>query len=276
VIGLFVGLVPVCLDARPELGFMAFAASLKQEVVGALAHQDLPFEQLMQQASPAQRRARLYQALFSYQDVRERTGHWGPLQQEAIALSERGLTDDLGLWLLERNAGLEGDLVYNTHLYTEATVIAFRQRFLDTLAAIATRPDATLADLTAGASVAAQSHARDAADGAAALLQPEQAQLAQLWASAIGIDVNEIRGGDNFFDLGGDSLLAMRVMQQAEELLGLRTEPRRYVFENLMQLATRTAPAGSAAPAALPASTAAPAPARGLLGRVKSLWARRS
>ena len=273
VIGLFVGLVPVNLDAQPALGFVAFAASLKQEVIGALAHQDLPFEQLMLQASPAQRRARLYQALFSYQDVRERTGHWGPLQQEAIALSERGLTDDLGLWLLEHDAGLQGDLVYNTHLYTADTVIAFRQRFLDMLAAVATRPDATLAELAAGAAVvAARSASRDDGDDAS-LLQPEQAQLAQLWASAIGIDVNDIRGSDNFFDLGGDSLLAMRVIQQAEELLGLRTEPRRYVFENLMQLATRAAPAGNAEAAESPPP---PAPARGLFGRMKSLWGRRS
>ena len=62
-------------------------------------------------------------------------------------------------------------------------------------------------------------------------------QLAQIWASVIGIDVNEIRASDNFFDLGGDSLLVLRAIQQTEQALGYRVDPRRYLFENLGQIA---------------------------------------
>jgi amino acid adenylation domain-containing protein len=84
--------------------------------------------------------------------------------------------------------------------------------------------------------------------GARPLLQPEQAQLAQLWASAIGLDVNDIHSGDNFFALGGHSVLAMHVIQQAEELLGLRTEPSRYLSETLAQLAVHPKHAGTQTP----------------------------
>ncbi|MDM0146237.1 non-ribosomal peptide synthetase [Variovorax sp. J2P1-31] len=96
------------------------------------------------------------------------------------------------------------------------------------------------------------------------LLQPEQAQLAQLWASAIGLDVNDIHSGDNFFALGGHSVLAMRVIQQAEELLGLRTEPSRYLSETLAQLAVH------------PRHAAAQTPVRRLLARLRALpfWKR--
>lgn len=96
------------------------------------------------------------------------------------------------------------------------------------------------------------------------LLQPEQAQLAQLWASAIGLDVNDIHSGDNFFALGGHSVLAMHVIQQAEELLGLRTEPSRYLSETLAQLAAH------------PQRTAAQTPVRRLLARLRALpfWKR--
>ncbi|WP_431276766.1 acyl carrier protein [Variovorax ureilyticus] len=65
-----------------------------------------------------------------------------------------------------------------------------------------------------------------------------------MWASQLGIDVNDIRASDNFLDLGGDSLLAMRVIQQAEQALGFRVEPRRYVFETLGQLAIAPRHAG--------------------------------
>jgi hypothetical protein len=47
------------------------------------------------------------------------------------------------------------------------------------------------------------------------LLDPEHAQLALIWADVIGIDVHDIRASDNFFDLGGDSLLVLRAVQQA-------------------------------------------------------------
>ena len=105
------------------------------------------------------------------------------------------------------------------------------------------------------------------------LLLPEQAQLAQIWASSLSIDVNDIRATDNFFDLGGDSLLAMRIIQQAEQALGFRVEPRRYVFENLGQLAVAEAGIKVDPLAAPPAEKAEPAK-RGLLGRVLG-WGRK-
>jgi acyl carrier protein len=107
-----------------------------------------------------------------------------------------------------------------------------------------------------------------------ALLLPEQAQLAQLWASTLGIDVNDIRSTDNFFDLGGESMQAMRIVQQAEQVLGFRVEPRRYVFENLGQLAT--AELGTPIdPSAAPFGTERAPVKRGLLGRVLG-WGRKN
>jgi non-ribosomal peptide synthetase component F len=280
VMGFFVGLVPVLLEARPELSFTDFAAALRADMTGALAHQDLPFQHLTQQASTAQRRAGLYQAVFSFQDTRERQRHWGPLAHDMVMLFQKGLTDDLGLWLLDRPTGLEGFFVYNASLYSAATAAAFRQNFVDILAAVAARPTTRLGELAQPAAILAQASAAQAAPAPApvasttALLQPEQARLAQLWASALDIDVNEIRPDDNFFDLGGDSLMAMRVVQHSQEVLGHRVEPRRYVFESLAQLAAKPA-AVPTAPGTL-ASADAPAPARvGLLGRMFQGWGRK-
>ena len=104
------------------------------------------------------------------------------------------------------------------------------------------------------------------------LLLPEQAKLAQIWASALAVDVNDIRANDNFFDLGGDSLLAMRVVQQAEQVMGFRVEPRRYVFESLGQLAS--AAAGTAIEAVSAQAADSGAKRGGLLGRVLG-WGRK-
>jgi len=96
------------------------------------------------------------------------------------------------------------------------------------------------------------------------LLLPEQAKLAQVWAGMIGIDVNDIRPTDNFFDLGGDSLLAIAAIDEAGRVLGFRVEAKRYVFETLAQLAVNQAPAtAAAAPESIPEK-------RGLFGRMKA------
>jgi acyl carrier protein len=110
------------------------------------------------------------------------------------------------------------------------------------------------------------------------LLNPEHAPLAQIWATVIGIDVDDIRASDNFFDLGGDSLLVLRAVQQAAQTLGHRVEPRRYLFENLGQIASsaRSVPEGVPSDLAeLTAGTAATAQRGGLLSRTFGSWLRK-
>ena len=84
--------------------------------------------------------------------------------------------------------------------------------------------------------------------------------------------MNEIRPDETFFDLGGDSLLAMRVIQQAEQVMGFRVEPRRYVYETLAQLSSAaTGTAIDPMEAMMPEKETK----RGLLGRVFSGWSRK-
>ncbi|MDM0105327.1 amino acid adenylation domain-containing protein [Variovorax sp. J22R24] len=270
IMGLFIGLAPVMLDAKKELRFLDFALGVKQELIGVLAHQDLPFEQVMEQASPEQRRAGGYQAAFSFQDTHERQRKWGPLMHEMIPLLQKGLTDNLGLWLLDRPSGVEGAFVYNSSLYARETALALRQAFLDTLAAVANHPNATLADLSSGWARTTLAQKNQAPAAPMALLPPEQARLAQIWASALGIDVDDIRARDNFFDLGGDSLRVMGVIEQAAQTFGFRVQPRRYVFETLAQLVSAPAAAEDDVQAAMPSNRP------GLLRRVFSGWGRRT
>jgi len=86
------------------------------------------------------------------------------------------------------------------------------------------------------------------------------------------IQLSDIQPSDNFFDLGGDSLLAMRVIQLAEQALGFRTAPRRYVFETLGQLASREAASNLGEVANGGGTKRKDAPGRSLLGRMFSGW----
>ncbi|MES1265233.1 MAG: acyl carrier protein, partial [Variovorax sp.] len=94
--------------------------------------------------------------------------------------------------------------------------------------------------------------------------------LAGVWADLLGLDAAQIQPGDNFFDLGGSSLLAMRAVAEGEQKLGLKIDPRRYVYESLRQLAAPAAAVVEAPKAEEPK----PAPAKsrlfGMFGRGKS------
>ena len=69
--------------------------------------------------------------------------------------------------------------------------------------------------------------------------------LARIWAELLGVSTQQIESGDNFFDLGGNSLLVMRAVSEAQQQLGLDTDPRRYVYETLQQLSDGARPAAA-------------------------------
>jgi acyl carrier protein len=93
--------------------------------------------------------------------------------------------------------------------------------------------------------------------------------LARLWAELLGLDAAQIQPGDNFFDLGGSSLLAMRAVSEGESRLGLKVEPRRYVFESLRQLTVAQASQATTAKAATVKEAPAKSRLFGLFGRGK-------
>ncbi len=259
VIGFFNNVLPVSLQVGLQQPLAEFMRYVKRELLSLMNYQQVPFERLMAEPALAARIRAVgpYQAMFSFQDARDRARRLGSLQTRQLHLMQRGATDDIGVWLMDKPHGLEGALIYNADIYLRETGAQLRDRYLELLQKVAERPEASLAELASEEGSASAAYLRrlaavdplraaapvDAPAGAAAaeegsILIPEHARLAQIWASVIGIDVNDIRSSDNFFDLGGDSLLVLRAIQQAEKTLGYRVQPRRYLFENLGQIAS--------------------------------------
>jgi amino acid adenylation domain-containing protein len=59
--------------------------------------------------------------------------------------------------------------------------------------------------------------------------------VAEVWQEMLGVATVSVH--DNFFDLGGHSLLSMRALARLEKALGLRLNPREMVFQTLEQFA---------------------------------------
>ncbi|HEX7112933.1 MAG TPA: phosphopantetheine-binding protein, partial [Mizugakiibacter sp.] len=60
-------------------------------------------------------------------------------------------------------------------------------------------------------------------------------RLASLWSELLGVP--RVGAHDNFFDLGGHSMLAMQAIARMEQQTGRRVNPRQYIFETLAQVA---------------------------------------
>jgi acyl carrier protein len=260
VMGFFNNLLPVPVRVLPDIEFKEWVRVVKRELLEAFAHQDVPFERLMEEPEVARHAgaAGLYQSLFSFQDARERERRWGPLSHSSVLVMQKGATEDFGLWLMEVPGGLEGGVNYNADLFDQATAALFRERLLAVLRRVSTSPGMSLRELIDAPGKdkaafnawiqAARTRAMDlsAVSGAtsttgaarppSAVLDESAARLADIWASLLGIDAQQIRAGDNFFDLGGNSLLVMQAVALMEKELGQAIDPRRYVHESLAQL----------------------------------------
>ncbi len=83
---------------------------------------------------------------------------------------------------------------------------------------------------------------------------PHERMLAGMWKEALGVERVSVHA--NFFDLGGHSLLSIRVLSRLEKATGLRFDPRDLMFQSLRQLAAacdeRMATVGRGARAAPP------------------------
>lgn len=79
---------------------------------------------------------------------------------------------------------------------------------------------------------------RGLASSAAAPLEAEtdmERMLAGLWREALG--VAQVGMQDNFFDLGGHSLLVITVIERMRQFSGIAIAPREYMMQNLRQIA---------------------------------------
>jgi len=64
---------------------------------------------------------------------------------------------------------------------------------------------------------------------------PMEKLMAEVWQEVLGI--NGFSVNDNFFDIGGHSLLSMKIVYEIKKKLDIQINPREIMFKNLGQLA---------------------------------------
>ncbi|MBV9230886.1 MAG: AMP-binding protein, partial [Chloroflexi bacterium] len=148
-IGFFVNTLVMRLDLRGEPDFRELVARVREMALGAYAHQDLPFEKLVEHLHPQRDLSRnpLFQVMFVLQD--------GPLLMPDVAHVELRAEEldtgaakfDLTLRLQQDSQGWYGRLEYNTDLFEAATIERMQENWQCLLHGIVAHPDQAISTL---------------------------------------------------------------------------------------------------------------------------------
>jgi thioesterase domain-containing protein/acyl carrier protein len=202
----------------------ALALRVRDLALAAFSFSELPFEKLIEwqestlkQVPYAPRVMFIYQAAFM-QPVRVPSG---------LTITPRrsvspGSAFELMQSVVERAEGQRLQLEYNPDLFDAATISRFLRDFETLLRAVATTPDALLADVPLETSPRRpKSGERPVPATLPALIAPRdetERMLAAIWEEALGTSPIGIE--DNYFELGGHSLVAVRIMTAIQRQFG--------------------------------------------------------
>ncbi len=147
-IGFFVNTLAIRTDLSGRPSFRDLLARERQVVLGALTHQDIPFQKLVEEIQPERdlSRSPLFQVNFQLQTAAEASGK---LELPGLTLSPAETIDqtskfDLVLNLGEVAHGLAGVWSYSTDLFDRPTVERLSRHFVTLLGALAAAPDLDL------------------------------------------------------------------------------------------------------------------------------------
>ncbi|HXR65784.1 MAG TPA: condensation domain-containing protein, partial [Ktedonobacteraceae bacterium] len=123
-IGLFVNTLVMRTNLAENPSFVDLLARVRVTALGAYAHQDVPFEQLVEELRPARdlSRSPLFQIMFSMQQASGSGEHVEGLQLRRLDVAHHTTKFDLTLSTLSTTQGLQCGIEYNSDLFEEQTV----------------------------------------------------------------------------------------------------------------------------------------------------------
>ncbi|MCM2378269.1 non-ribosomal peptide synthetase [Pseudomonas marginalis] len=148
-VGFFINTQVMRAELDGRLPFSELLAATRQAALGAQAHQDLPFEQLLE-AFPQAREQGLFQVMFNHQqrDLSALRRLPGMLADE-LPWHSREAKFDLQLHTEEdRNGRLSLSFDYADELFESATLQRLAEHYINLLHAVCDQPQQTIGDLT--------------------------------------------------------------------------------------------------------------------------------
>ncbi|GCE22082.1 non-ribosomal peptide synthetase [Dictyobacter kobayashii] len=161
-IGFFVNTLALRIDLSGEPSFRQVLERLREVALGAYAHQELPFEKLVEELAPGRDLSYqpLFQTMFILQNTPRALTTFSDLRMQPLEVDNQTAKFDLTLELYDLEHTFEGSLEYMSDLFAPATIQRWLAQWQCLLTAALQAPEHPIATLP---------------------LEPE-AQLRQRWA----------------------------------------------------------------------------------------------
>jgi acyl carrier protein len=235
-IGFFANTLAMRVKVDPKASFAELLDQVREMSLDAYRHQHVPFERLVDEL-PLRRslnRTPIFQVIFALQNASAGTQELKGLEVEPLGTEDWRVRFDLEVHALERNGKLDIIWIYNLDLFDRWRIEQMARHFEQLLAAAVQdleKPVCHLEILSASEiqQLKAQGVTRTGKVERRALQQapaenlyvaprtPLEQTVASAWQEALRLE--KVGLDDNFFDLGGHSMLVVRVRFNLREKL---------------------------------------------------------
>ncbi len=146
-IGCFVNTLVIHGDCAENPSFMDFLAQIKTKMIGAFAHSQLPFEQLVEVMQPVRNMSHspLFQVAFAWQTSQLDAIRSDELEFIPLTMDHHTAKFDLTLILLQQQGQITGALEYNTDLFDTTTIARWTEHFQQLLQSVMAQPQLSIA-----------------------------------------------------------------------------------------------------------------------------------
>lgn len=148
-IGFFVNTLVMRSKLEPRMEFAGLLKQVRETALGAYAHQDIPFEQLVEIIAPDRQlnSTPFFQVVLAVQNTPVRTLELAELSLTPLALATRSAKFALTMDVKESSGGLSITMEYSTELFEHSTISRMLRHFEVLLTAAVETPRQSLAAL---------------------------------------------------------------------------------------------------------------------------------
>ncbi len=234
-IGYFNNILPLRTQVSSHQSFSELIRQEQKTVTAIYDYPDVPLQKIADLPNLAG--IPLSRALFvlqSQQNGPQQALTLADVTAQPLTKEEMGVDTadfDLAIFIEPTPNHFGGYIQYKTELFDQPTVEQFFRHWMILLERALEQPEATLSELQPLGTVERQ-QLKDKVDTLNHLLakaeqdqsayvaprNPVELQLVQIWQTVLGLD--QIGVNDNFFDLGGSSLLALQMFNQIKMVCG--------------------------------------------------------
>ena len=147
-IGFFVNTLVLRNNLTSNPSFLEFMVRVRQTCLEAYAHQDVPFDKLVEHLRPKRdpNYNPLFQVMFDLHESSHGEAEWPGLSVELLAAPESGAMFDLSVTIHAGRRDMRADFDYNPRLFRSATVRQWTSHFHRVLQTIVAKPETRLSE----------------------------------------------------------------------------------------------------------------------------------